>query len=171
MNRALSLSALLAVSGCVSTAKFKTEQGAAAQARAAAAELSSELDAARSQAAAMQKGLGESLSRRIQELSKTESDLRAGLTEAGAKLASASDQVASLQKSVADLQQALEANKGELTRKVSELVKEKDAVQGRLAATEKSAAEAASAKERALADAARKAEGLDAKAAEPSGRL
>lgn len=170
MKTALRFVLVLAVSGCVTASKFKAEQGAAAEARVAAAKLSSELEASRAQTTAVQKGLGEALGR-VEELSKSESDLKAAVTETEAKRASASDQVTSLQKSVADLQKTLEANKGELTRKVAELVKEKDAVQARLAGTEKSAAEAASAKERALSDMTRKADGLEAESSKLSGRV
>lgn len=165
---------LLPLLGFVSSAKFKASEAAAKDARALAASLSKDLDAARTLGVSLSKDLDAALNRttslvkdleaekaRVEAVSKSESDLKASLAEAGAKLASASDQVVSLQKSVKDLSQSLEANKGELAQKVSSLVKEKDLLGQKLASTEAAGAASASAKQRELGDLTRAKAAVD----------
>ncbi|TBR20439.1 hypothetical protein EPO15_13195 [bacterium] len=152
---------LLAFSGCVSAAKLKASEASAAAlskdlqaARALGVSLSKDLDGALNRTTALSKEL-EAEKARTAELAHSEGDLKAALAESKTNLASAADQVAALQKSVKDLSQALEANKGELSRKVSELVKEKDTLGQRLANSESSGAASLSAKARELNDVAR----------------
>ncbi len=94
----------LFASGCVSSAKYKESQ--------------SQLGSWQGKA----QGLETQLAARQAELAGA----RASEAELRAKLASAEEQLASLKKSVADLQEGLEAKKGELSRKISALVGEKD---------------------------------------------
>lgn len=150
--------ALILAAGCVSTSTFKAQEKAAADAKALNVSLMGQMNDVQAKLAATAKDL-DAAKAQVDQLTKTQADLKssadatsARLTETSAKLASANDQVASLQKSGADLQKALEANKGELSRKVAELVKDKDAVAQKLASTERAAAEAKAAGERQAAD-------------------
>jgi chemotaxis protein MotB len=152
---------LLPLFGCVSAAKLKASEAAGAASakdlaasRALGVTLSRDLDAALNRANALGKDL-EAERGRADALGKSEGDLKAALAETQTNLASAADQVAALQKSVKDLQQALEANKGELQRKVSDLIKEKDALGQRLAASESSGAASLSAKTREMNEVSR----------------
>lgn len=169
MPRILLAAALaLSAGGCVSAAKLKTAEGRAQDAQALAAGLSKDLNASRTLGVSLSKDLDAALNRaaalakdldaekaRAAALAQSEGDLKAAVAEGAAKLASAEKQVASLQQSAMDLSQSLEANKGELSQKVSSLVKEKDLLGQRLASTEASAAAAAAAKQRELNDLAR----------------
>lgn len=162
MKRLLASSLLLwPLSGCVSSAKLKAAEASTAAvakdlaaARTLGLSLSKDLDGALNRANALSKAL-EAEKSRADALARSEADLAASLAEAKTNLASASDQVAALQNSVKDLQKALEANKGELARKVSDLIKEKDALGQKLAASESSGAASLSAKTREANDLAR----------------
>jgi chemotaxis protein MotB len=73
---------------------------------------------------------------------KRADDLDAKLAGAQRDLKAVGDQLASAQTSNKDLQQALDAKKGELTQKVSDLIKERDALAQKSAAAEAAKAEA-----------------------------
>lgn len=169
------LLAVLPVCGCVSAAKLKASEASASDARALTVSLSKDLDAARNLGVSLSKDLDGALNRagsltksleaekeRAAALAKSEGDLKAALAESGTNLASAQDRVAALQNSVKDLQLALEANKGELSRKVSDLVKDKDALGARLAAAESAGAASLAAKQRELNDLSLAKAGADA---------
>ncbi len=182
MDRTLpALALLLPFAGCVSASKLKASEASVADARQLTVSLSNDLNKARAESFSLQgtvksdKAQLDALARSEADLktrmAKSEADLKTRIAEVETKLASASDQVTSLQKSNKDLQQSLESNKGELSRKVSELVKEKDAVGQKLASTEAAAAETKGAKERELAEAGRKSAQLDAKVKERETQL
>jgi chemotaxis protein MotB len=96
--------------GCVTTSRFQAQQSETEAQRKRA-------DAAASELAA---------------LKTSDAAVLTQLASAKEQLASLQTQLASVQGSNKDLQQALEANKGELSRKVSELIKEKDAAAQKL---------------------------------------
>jgi len=73
-------------------------------------------------------------------------DLDAKLAASKLELKAAADQLASLQTSNKDLQQALDAKKGELSQKVSDLIKERDLLSRTAAAAESAKASAEAAK-------------------------
>jgi chemotaxis protein MotB len=113
MTKIIPLIPLLLAAGCVTTGKFQAQQAetAAQSKRATDAE---------TKAAGLQKDLD------ALKLSHQQA------TEAGQKiqgqLKAANDQVANLQQSNKDAQAALEANKGQLSKQVSDLIKERDGV-------------------------------------------
>jgi chemotaxis protein MotB len=95
---------LLLTAGCVTTGKFQAQQQRADAAETKAAGLQKDLDASK---AADQQA--------VEAGQKIQLDLNA-----------ANDQIASLQKSNKDVQSALDANKGQLGKQVSDLIKERD---------------------------------------------
>jgi chemotaxis protein MotB len=124
MKRYSPLLLLAALAACVTTGTYKDQQGQTAAQKKRADDLQSQFDA----------------------LKSTTSAQVADLT---AKLKATDDTLASAQTSNKDLQETLDAKKGELTNKVSELIKERDALQKQLddAKAAKAAAEAAAAAE------------------------
>ena len=111
MKRYGTLILILLMTGCVTTGKFKAQQERANTLEEQLADTKKELDSVKL------------------NLQNTEQDLRAATEQ----LASANEQIASLKKSNTDLQKSLEAKKGELTKKVADLIKEKDALSQKLA--------------------------------------
>ena len=101
------LAATLTLSGCVTTMKKYRAQEARTQAQMKRAQ---------------------DLESQLAAVKKEEQDLRSQIRIGADQLASASVQLASVQKSNKDLQASLEAKKGELSKKVAELIKEKDAL-------------------------------------------
>ncbi len=127
----LTLLLLLApISGCVTTGKYKAEQSEASAQKRRADDLTAQFTALKSSDTAVQQDLS-------------------------ARLKATADSLASAQVSNADLLQSLAANKSVLTQKVSDLIKDRDAV------TQKSndqAAQIASLQKKAMdADSARTA--------------
>ncbi|MDE2290543.1 MAG: OmpA family protein [Elusimicrobia bacterium] len=171
MKRLLTAIVPLALcAGCVTTSTFKAQQKATADARALSVSLNSQLNASNERVTALSHEVAARASD-IDGLKKEEAALQSRLDETRSKLSAAQDQVASLKKSVEDLHRALEANKSQLTRKVAELVKEKDAVAQRLASKEKAAAEAKAAAERQSADLTSANSDLQTRVADLSGQL
>ena len=112
MKRFLPLLALAPLLGaCVSASKFKDMQ---------------------SQAQA-QKQRGDALDQQLAAAKKNADDL-------AAQLKAKADELAALQKSNKDLQDSLDANKTQLSKKVSELIKERDELQKKLADAEQARA-------------------------------
>lgn len=102
------------LSGCVSASKYKSKEGELAK-------------------------LKDECAAQINAAANTMDGLKAELRQAGAKSASDDKQIAALQKSNKDLQDSLDANKGELTKKVSSLIKERDELSQKLSAGEQAA--------------------------------
>jgi chemotaxis protein MotB len=103
MKRLLPLLLLLPLAACVTASKFKAQQDYAADQKKRGDDLQSAFDAYKSSSTAQ-----------IDDLS--------------AKLKAGGDTLASLQVSNQDLQQSLDANKSELSKKVSALIKDRDAL-------------------------------------------
>ena len=140
-GKAIAAASLLLASGCVSSTRYKESQ----------AQLGS------------WKGKAEALDARRAALEGELAQARASEAELRAKLASSEEQVASLKKSVADLQDGLESKKGELSRRISALVAEKDETAQKLAQAQSSIAEldrkvAAALEEKAAAERAKEQE-------------
>lgn len=83
---------------------------------------------------------------------KIQLDLSNQVKSEGDQLKSANDQIANLQKSNKDIQAALDAKKGELSKQVAELIKERDGLKGLLLEKDKLANAQAAAAASALAD-------------------
>lgn len=109
MKRYAFLLLLVPTSACVTAGKFHEQEAATAAQKSRADAAEAAFTAYRSTAsAAIEAGL------------KTDADL-------AAQLKTAADQLADAQKSNKDLSQALDAKKGELTQKVADLIKDRDA--------------------------------------------
>lgn len=159
------LAAALA-SGCVSTAKLKESQDEAAALKSKVegiqgelASRSSELDAAKkevestkSQVEAMRAEKAASL----EAFGKIQGQLTGRAVMAEEKLVSAEQQVASLQSSVRDLQKSSESSQGELQKKVSALVAEKDGLAQKLAQAQAAAASLRASKDGEIGELTRK---------------
>ncbi|HEX4048413.1 MAG TPA: OmpA family protein [Elusimicrobiota bacterium] len=120
----LPLLALSLLAGCVSTGKYKAEQSAAAT----------------------QKDRADALDAQFAALKSSDTAIQGDLS---ARLKATSDTLASAQVSNADLEQSLAANKSTLSKKVAELIKDRDALAqksdgqaAQIAALEKKAADA-----------------------------
>lgn len=115
MKRAIPLLLLLPLAACVTTSKFKAEESRfkAEQTRA------DKLDSSLAQAE-------KNLATQKAESAKT-------LEEAGLQIKTGFEQLSSVQKSNKDLQETLDAKKGELTGKISQLIKEKDSLSQKIA--------------------------------------
>jgi len=139
------LACAFALGGCVSASKYRDQEAKAKTSQQRADSLDKELAAAK-------KGLeaaNAAAQKSADAAQKSDQDLRARLKAGADQLASLNTQMASVQKSNKDLQESLEANKGELTKKVAELIKEKDALSQKLA----EASNAVAAREKAIAQA------------------
>jgi len=144
MKRYAFLLLLVPLSACVTAGKFKAAESAAA--------------AQKSRADAAEKTLAD-------ERAKSSAEIEAGrkvTLDLTNQLKNTSDQLADAQKSNKDLTQTLDAKKGELTQKVAELIKSRDAQSAKATdlaaqAAELSAALAAERKRALDADAARAA--------------
>ena len=113
MKRHISvLFALIFLSGCVTAGKYKAKEGELAAAQKETADLKNDYASLKT------------------ESEKTEQELRA-------RLDAADKQLVSLRKSKKDLQESLDAKKGELTKKVSGLIKERDEISQELAGKER----------------------------------
>lgn len=144
MKRYAFLLLLLPTAACVTAGKFREAESAAAAQKSRADSAEAAFTAYRSTATA-----------EIEAGRKVQLDLTN-------QLKSASDQLADAQKSNKDLSQTLDAKKGELTQKVAELIKDRDAQSAKATdlasqAVHLSAALAAERKKAADADAARAA--------------
>ena len=118
IKRTLIWPVLLLASGCVSTGAFKAQQEQAAFQRKRADGLEARLKDLQAQKDAADKAAAE-----LKDQLKAANDQ---LKTAQDELKAVQDQLASVQKSNDDLRQSLEAKKGELTKKVAALTKEKD---------------------------------------------
>ncbi|MFI5347860.1 MAG: OmpA family protein [Elusimicrobiota bacterium] len=133
MKRYALLLLMIPAAACTTMGKLKEQESATAAQKSRADGLDAQLAALKTaHAATVEAGL------------KVSTDLKA-----------ASDQLAAAQTSNKDLQQALDAKKGELTQKVSDLIKQRDALSAMN--SEQSARIAALEKKAAAADAARAA--------------
>src|SRR5258708_6084564 len=92
--------------------------------------------------------------KRADDLQASFDTLKSSSTLLSQDLKATGDQLASARVSIKDLEQSLEANKGELTKKVSDLIKERDAQAARMADLQKQLADSAAAKAAAEAAAA-----------------
>lgn len=102
---------LLPAAGCVTTGRFKAQEAQTQEQTKRADALEQDLKASR----------------------KSEEDLKGQIKVGSDQLASLNVQMASVQKSNKDLQESLEAKKGELTKKISDLIKEKDSISQKIA--------------------------------------
>lgn len=117
------------LSGCVSSGKYRIKENEATALQERILKLTKELADSKSAFTAL-----ESTSQNAALGLKNElGGVASRLTATGEQLASASIQLASVQKSNKDLQETLESKKGELSKKVADLVKEKDALSQKLA--------------------------------------
>ncbi len=126
---AMGLAFLAALSGCVSSGKYKLKENELADSRRQCNDLRKEMDASK---AACADSLAAS-QRSYQGMKNEAGDYSSRLQSTTEQLASASVQLASVQKSNKDLQETLQAKQGELSKKVSDLIKEKDALNQKLA--------------------------------------
>src|SRR5437016_5707542 len=112
MRRYLILSLfILPAAGCVTSGTCHQQEEQTAAQKKRADTLSGDLEAAK---------------KTLADAQKTNLDLTGKVKADADQLASLSTQMNSVQKSNKDLQDSLEANKGELSKKVADLVKEKD---------------------------------------------
>ncbi len=122
MKQALVLIPVLLAAGCVTTTKFKAQQDEAASQQKRA-------ETAETKAAGLQKDL-DALKLSNQQTTeaglKVQTDLSGQLKSSNSSLKAANDQVANLQQSNKDIQAALDANKGQLSKQVGDLIKERD---------------------------------------------
>lgn len=100
----------LGMAGCVTTGKFEAQQSEAAAQKKRADAVSGDLQGVKTELAS----------------------LKTAHAASQEQLASLQTQLASVQNSNKDLQTSLEANKGELSKKVADLVKEKDTLSQKL---------------------------------------
>lgn len=112
--KTLPILSLIIMAGCVSSQKFKDQEAQAQSEKKRADGLAAELET----------------SRTALEASGKEGQ------EFKGRLGAQETELASLKKSVKDLGDSLESNRGELSKKVSELVKEKDALMRKLTEAE-----------------------------------
>lgn len=122
--------AILPAAGCVATGKYKAKEAEADFQKKRADGLDSQLAAAKKEI----DGLKTAQTAMTEASNKIVVDLNS-------QIKTGAEQLASVKKSNKDLQQSLEANHGELSKKVGDLIKQKDAVAQKLAdtATEMSA--------------------------------
>ncbi|MBI5199974.1 MAG: OmpA family protein [Elusimicrobia bacterium] len=153
-------------SGCVSTGTLQKAQADADtwKGRAAGLErdltaregelegIKKELEAAKADAAAARS----EKSAATEAWTRVESDLRTRLAAAEEKLKSAESQIESLKASVKDLRASSESSQDQLTKKVSALVAEKDALAQKLAEAQKETASLRASKDAQLADVTQK---------------
>ena len=133
MKRCGILFLLLPFASCVTAGKYKIQEAQAQEQKKRAESLDGQLAAARKKADDFQ-----------------------------GQLASANLQLASLQTSNKDLQESLEAKKGELSKKVAELIKERDALSQKVLETEAAEKALEAAKEAQLAQVKKSYEDLTA---------
>lgn len=130
------LSLCLALGGCVSASKLKDQEAKTLNEQKRAQALETELSGVKKDLDATKVSLAttaDSLQKTQQASQKAETDLRGQLQAGAEQLASLNVQLTSVQKSNKDLQGSLEGKKTELTKKVSDLIKEKDGLSQKLA--------------------------------------
>ncbi|MBI3552034.1 MAG: OmpA family protein [Elusimicrobia bacterium] len=121
MKRTLVFLPALLAAGCVTTGKYQTQQAEAASQQKRA-------EAAEAKAAGLQKDLDAlklASSQATEAGQKIQLDLKSQLKSSG-------EQNANLQQSNKDIQQALDAKKGELTKQVADLIKERDGLKSQI---------------------------------------
>ena len=125
MRRLMAAGSLgLLLVGCVSSGALKDQVARADAAQKQAEAAKTQLDQANASIEALQKDLA---------AARTELDqAKASEQSLKASLATSQDKIATLQKSNQDLQRTLEAKKGDLPKKLSELIKERDELQSKL---------------------------------------
>ncbi|MEK7858564.1 MAG: OmpA family protein [Elusimicrobiota bacterium] len=153
MNRiALFAALILPFSACVTSTKFKAEQQRAEATETKLEQTQQDLDALKAIQASTTEA-GQKIQLDLTSQVKAAGDQLVSLQKAkDEQLASVAVQLASVQKSNKDLQQSLESNKDELTKKVSTLIKEKDALSQKLADAGKETATLRKTKDDELAD-------------------
>ncbi|MBI5882966.1 MAG: OmpA family protein [Elusimicrobia bacterium] len=129
MNKLILPLVLMCLSGCVTTGKYKALESQAQGEKLRAAGLEEQLQASKKETEGLRQQLEAgkveymNSSRQLQDqLGESQAKVKGGAEE----LASVKTRVSSLEDSNKDLRQSLEANKGELTKKVSDLTKDKD---------------------------------------------
>ena len=168
MKRSAIVLMAAAMAGCVTTGRFKAQQDEAYSQKKRA-------EAAESHLADAQKAgqdLQAQLKAKADELASAQTALKAKADELASlqtALKSKTDEAASLQTSNKDLQQSLEAKKGELSKKVAELIKERDELTAKVSARDSAlAADAAAKKEGDAEVASLKSQLAEAEAARKS---
>ena len=111
--------------GCVTPSKYRDQQSLAASQQRRADALDKDLAAATKNLAAAQAALS-AANDSIKKDADTAAGLNAQLKAGADQLAALHAEMASVQKSNQDLQQSLDAKKGELSKKISELIKGRD---------------------------------------------
>ena len=124
----VALALIAALTGCAS-GKLKQQQAKIMECETRAGKLLGQVKDGDTKASSLQA--------QIQDLESQVADKKGKLDDLEAKLKSQQDRINSLNKSNRDLKSAIEANQGELSGKVAEVVKEKDDLAQRLAALQK----------------------------------
>jgi chemotaxis protein MotB len=123
---------LISLAGCVTSGKYQEQVAKTENATKLAQQTQAQLDDAK-KVSDKQKADLDAANAAIEASKKTETDLHA-------KIKADDDQITAIQKSNEDLTQSLEAKRGELAKKLSELIKERDLLTQQLAEVTRSKA-------------------------------